>query len=90
MKTILFASILFTFVSKCIEMQSDLMLKKIASFAVERDGKTLKVKEVFLSNIIEETWLGSALFCNNFEMDLLRIETKEEVSKVFRYVNINF
>lgn len=58
MKAILLACILFSLVEK-YEMQSDLMFQRIASFAVEHK----RFKEVFLSKIIEETWMASVMTC---------------------------
>ena len=69
---------LFFFYSS--ETQSDLMFRKIASFKIESEDYT--VKEVFLSKIVEENWIGALMFCSDHNMELLRIESQNEAAKI--------
>lgn len=66
------------------ELQSDLF-KKITTL---KNNETSK--EVFLSKIIEETWMGSAMLCADHGMEFLRIETQEESFKVFRALKLHW
>lgn len=84
-KTLFFCAILIL-KAKC-EMQSDLLFKRIARFRL--DDKE-KVKEVFLSNLIEETYMGSLMLCNDHGMELLRIESQDELHKVFRSLKLHW
>jgi hypothetical protein len=74
----------FTLQTKC-ELQSDLFMR-IAKYSLDDEN----IKEVFLSKIIDETFLGAKMLCEDFSMEFLRIESQEEVLLLFRVLRLHW
>jgi hypothetical protein len=81
-----FILILLLLHAKC-ELQTAELFKRITSYSLENKEK---MKEVFLSKIIEETIIGSVMLCTENGMEFLRIESQEELMKVFRALKLHW
>lgn len=68
-------------------MQSDLLFKKIATFRSENKET---IKEVFISRLIEESWMGALMFCADHGLELLRIHNQEELNQVYRSLKLGW
>lgn len=85
-RTFIFVScVFFAYFPKKIKMQNELF-EKIVTIQIENKQDTFK--EVFLSRIIEENFLGSFLTCRSLDMELLRVESLKEVSYIFQAVKL--
>lgn len=78
----------FLFFFHSCETQSNLIFRKIASFKIEPEDYT--IKEVFLSKIVEENWIGALMFCGDHNMELLQIESLNEAAKIFRALKLHW
>lgn len=78
--------LLLTLLSNC-ELQSDLHFRRIAVLSLSNKEN---IKEIFLSKLIEETWIGAIMLCEEHGMEFLRIESQEELSQVFKNLKLHW
>lgn len=88
-----FFQLVFTFVwfttfgLDCQNYPSSEVLEEIATFRTETADQ---VKKVFMSKNFKLSWMNANLFCLNNQMELLRIESQLEFSKIKRALKLHW
>lgn len=65
---------------------SDDNFKRVASYLINNSDE---VKNVFMTKYIRNDWINAVMFCEENDMELLRIENLEEYSKIQRALKIH-